>query len=474
MDSIWTKTSRLPSFPTLEGSQKAEVCVIGGGIAGILTCYFLRKKGVDAVLLEADHIGSGQTAGTTAKLTAQHGPKYHQLIRDFGAETAQAYAKANLSAVEHLRQLVRNRGIDCDFQNCSSFLCTAGDPAVLHTEYEACRSLGMDVFLTADTELPFLSTALGLRNQARFHPLKLLAALAEGLPVREHSRVLDVEGHTVKTERGSVEAERILFTCHFPFVNVPGYYFARQHQERSYVLALEGPPVMEHCYLGVDAEGLSFRSWGKYLLLGGGSHRTGENRTGGQYETLRQAAHRYWPGSRVAAAWSAQDCIPMDGMPFIGQFAGTRPEWLVATGFQKWGMSSSMAAAELLTAMVLGETPANNPFSPQRFELSASVKQLADDTAHSVRGLGRRFLEPGRIPVENLPAGHGGIVEVEGEKLGVYRSESGELFAVSARCPHLGCQLEWNPEEKSWDCPCHGSRFDFRGQLLNGPAQTDL
>ena len=164
----------------------------------------------------------------------------------------------------------------------------------------------------------------------------------------------------------------------------------------------------------------------------------------------------------------------MDGIPFIGQYAENRPDWLVSTGFQKWGMSTSMATANILSSMALGEHPPHNVFTPQRFAVAASAKQLADDTIHSVRGLGRRFLEPGRIPAEDLPAGHGGVVDIDGEKLGVYRDETGELFAVSVKCPHLGCQLEWNPDEKSWDCPCHGSRFDVQGRLLDGPAQTDL
>jgi len=474
MESIWTKTTTLPSFPSLEGHHKAEICIIGGGMAGILTASLLRDADADVLLLEANRIGSGQTSGTTAKLTAQHGLKYGQIIRDFGRETARQYADANLAAVEHLRQLVQERHIDCDFRNCTSFLYSTRSPDALQAEYDACRTLGMDVFLTACTELPFSAAALGLKQQACFHPLRLLAALAQELPVFEHTRVLRAEDHTLITDRGSVTADKIIFTCHYPFLNIPGYYFARQHQERSYVLALENAAPMDHYYLGIEEDGLSFRTWDKYLLLGGGSHRTGENRTGGSYEALRRAATQYWPNSRVVSAWSAQDCMPMDGIPFIGQYAENRPDWLVATGFQKWGMSTSMAAANILSSMALGNQPPHNVFSPQRFAVAASAKQLADDTVHSIRGLGRRFLEPGRIPAEELPAGHGGVVNVEGEKLGVYRDESGELFAVSVKCPHLGCQLEWNPDEKSWDCPCHGSRFDVQGRLLDGPAQTDL
>ena len=476
MGSIWTKNTVLPAFPSLCGNIRADVAVIGGGMAGILTADRLRQAGADVVVLEADRVGMGQTAGTTAKLTAQHGLRYHKLLQDFGPEAAGQYARVQLTAVEQLRRLVRDRRLDCDFRDCTAYLYATGAPGTLRQEYEACRSLGMDMFLTQNTELPFPAEALGLRHQARFHPLKLLTALAEGLPIYEHTRVLEVEGHQVRTDHGTVTADTVVFTCHFPFPNFPGCYFVRQHQERSYVLALENAVQMEGMYLGVDGDKLSFRSWGKYLLLGGSGHRTGDNRQGGQYAALRQAARRFWPACRVAAAWSAQDCMPMDGVPYIGPFAASRPHWLVATGFQKWGMSSSMAAAEILGTLALGQPsqPDWAMFSPARFQAGASLRQLASDTACSIRGLSRRFLEPGRTAAEQLPPGHGGIVEQGGEKLGVYRDADGTLYAVTIKCPHLGCQLEWNPEEKSWDCPCHGSRFDFRGHLLSGPAQTDL
>ncbi|WP_298029123.1 FAD-dependent oxidoreductase [uncultured Dysosmobacter sp.] len=476
MTSIWAETVDLPSFPTLKGNVETEVAVIGGGLAGILTADALRREGVKVLVLEADRLGSGQTGGTTAKLTAQHGLKYHQLIQDLGMAAAAQYAWANLGAVRRLRKLVEERHICCDLEDCTSFLYTTGAPGLLQEEFDACQALQMDVFLTGDTELPFAVQALGLRDQARFHPLKLLAALAEDLTIYEHSRVLTVEGRDIATDQGRVTAERIVFACHYPFINAPGYYFARQHQERSYVLALRGAAALRDCYLGIDENGLSFRSWNVYLLLGGGGHRTGENRQGGKYDLLRQAARRFWPGCQTAAAWSAQDCIPMDGVPYIGLYSGSRPDWLVATGFQKWGMTSSVLASEILCDLALGRTPMADSavFSPQRFHATASAKQLAKDTAHAVRGLGRRVLEPGRIPAEALPEGHGGVVEVDGEKLGVYRAEDGQVYAVPVKCPHLGCQLEWNPDEKSWDCPCHGSRFDYQGRLLEGPAQTDL
>lgn len=476
MDSIWKEHVAFPQFPVLEGDRHTDVAVIGGGLTGILTADALQRAGADVTVVEANRIGSGQTGGTTAKLTAQHGLKYHALIRSHGADAAAQYARVNLEAVDRLRRTVRDRRIDCDFTDCTTFLCTAGDPEPLKAEYRACRRAGMDVFLTADTELPFPAQALGLRAQARFHPLKLLAALADGLPIYERSRVLEVRDHTLRTEYGSLTARKIIFACHFPFVNFPGFYFLRQHQERSCVLALEHAAPMKHCYLGIDADALSFRPCGNYLLLGGSGYRTGENSGGGTFDALQQRAQQYWPQCRIVARWSAQDCMPMDGIPYIGPFSASRPDWLIATGFQKWGMSSGAAAAEILCAYALEQTPSagSGLFSPRRFHLGASAKQLTADAVCSAKGLGRRLLAPARISAQELPVGHGGIVTLDGEKRGVYRDINGLLFSVTVKCPHMGCQLEWNPDEKSWDCPCHGSRFDISGQLLDGPAQKHL
>ena len=246
----------------------------------------------------------------------------------------------------------------------------------------------------------------------------------------------------------------------------------RMHQERSYVLGLENALKPEGMYLGIDSNNAwSFRSAGEYLLFGGGGHRTGENRAGGKYDLLKRKAEEFFPGSRVRYHWSAQDCMPVDQIPYIGRFSADTPDWYAATGYGKWGMSSSM-----ITESILGNEEGNvvGIFSPQRFTPKASAENFCKDGIHAVKDLSRRIFTQGRSDLDELPPGHGGIVDYDGEKVGAYRDEEGEIYLVSAKCPHLGCQLEWNPDEKCFECPCHGSRFDYMGNCVDSPAQSGI
>ena len=250
----------------------------------------------------------------------------------------------------------------------------------------------------------------------------------------------------------------------------------RMHQERSYVLALENAVQLDGMYLGIDKDNsFSYRNYEDLLFIGDSGHRTGENKAGGCYQKLWEEASKYWPGSRVSASWSAQDCMTLDGIPYIGQYSSQTPDWYVATGFGKWGMTSSMVSAMLISDLIMKrENPFMEVFSPQRFHLSASAKNVVTDGYKAAKGILYENLKIPKENMEELPLSHGGIVEYEGKKAGVYKNAEGEVFIVDTRCPHLGCQLEWNPDELSWDCPCHGSRFDYKGNLIDNPAQENL
>ena len=476
MESIWHQTSAAAPRPPLEEDLSAEAAVIGGGMAGILTAALLEEAGVRTVVLEADRVGSGQTGNTTAKVTSQHGDCYRRLEERLGAEAAVQYAGAGQEAVEAFRQLIRRRRLDCAWEELPAYLYALSPRSSLEEEAAAQQRAGLPVRLTRKTGLPFpVKEALRCDGQGQLHPLRLLHALSRELTVYEGARVLAAEGDRLHTAGGSVRAERIIFACHFPFVNMPGYYFLRMHQERSYVLALSGAPALPGMYYSVDPGGLSLRTAQGLLLAGGGGHRTGENRSGGAYASLARSAGLLFPGVREAARWSAQDCMTLDGVPYIGPFSSSAPGWYVATGFGKWGMTGSMASALLLRDLILGRrSPWAELFSPQRFTPAASAASLLDNGLHAARDLGRLPLTAARGPAQALPPGHGGIVEAAGRKMGIYKTAEGTLYAVDPRCPHMGCQLEWNPDEESWDCPCHGSRFDCRGRLLSGPAQKGL
>ena len=477
MGSIWARTCRLRERGPLCGDIEAEAAVIGAGMAGVLTASALREAGVRVVVLEAARIGGGQTRGTTAKLTSQHGLIYRKLTQTMGSENARLYAAANEAALAEYRRVITENGIECDYEEQSAYVY-GGDAAALRDEAACAAELGLPASFTEKTgALPFPAAgAVRFERQAQFHPLKFLQAAAEPLTIYENTPVREVEGNRLITDFGTVTAEKIVFACHYPFVNFPGLYFARMHQERSYVLALENAPPMDGMWIFAEGEenAFSFRMWNGLMLLGGGGHRCGENREGGQYELLRQKARAWFPNSREAAHWSAQDCVTADDVPYIGAYAASRPDWYVATGFQKWGMTTSMVSAMVLRDLILGrENPYAAVFDPGRFG-AETFCGAAEESSHAVKGLAKRFFQIPAETAKHLAPGHGGIVFLDGEKLGVYKDEDGTLYPVALRCPHLGCQLEWNPDEKSWDCPCHGSRFDRFGKLLSGPAQIDL
>lgn len=488
MESIWQKTaevsegsldvrnSRLKPLVTV----KPDVVVIGGGLAGILTAFLLQEQGKNVIVLEAETVGSGQTCHTTAKVTSQHGLIYDKLIQIVGEKLAWQYYEANQSAIDCYQDMITTYQIECGWKMAPAYLYDTEDDRLIRREVEAAKKLGIRASFTTETELPFpVKGAISFRNQASFHPLKFLYAIAEKVSVYEHTPVISMEGNRIRISHGAenfwLETKAVVFSTHYPFLNRPGYYFARMHQERSYAIALNGAGSLEGLYLGVDTKGLSFRSYENYIILGGGSHRTGDNKVGGKYEGLIQSAKQFWPDCSEVARWSAQDCMTLDGIPYIGPYSNARPDWYVATGFKKWGMTSSMVAARIITDQIMKQdNPWQAVFSPKRKTFQASAKIFFNNGGIAVKNLCKEKFWYPKEKAEQLPNGHGGVVEWNKKKLGVYKDEQGEVFCVLAKCPHMGCQLEWNPDEKSWDCPCHGSRFDYHGNLMDNPAQTDL
>ncbi|MBU9726968.1 FAD-dependent oxidoreductase [Diplocloster modestus] len=479
MDSLWIKNSgkSKKDFPVLDQDLDTEAVVIGAGIAGILTAYHLVKQGIKVVVLEGNTVGSGTTSHTTAKITACHGLIYDRLLHQAGKKLAGCHAIANQKAILAYRDLIDSEQIDCGFEMLPCYLYTTGDTTALEAEYKAAASFGLPVSMVTSTELPFPVTgAIRYEDQAQFHPLQFLWQLASHLNIYEHTMATKVKKNTVYTSSGfQVHARHIIAATHYPFKNMPGLYFTRMHQERSYALAISGPPALSGMYVNTSKNGCTFRSYGDYLIIGGGNHRSGENNQGGYYDRLRAEVRRLYPEAREQFHWSAQDCITLDGLPYIGRYSIFTPDLYLATGFQEWGMTSSMVAARLLTDLIIGQpNDCHDLYLPKRFDELFEFGNFANEIGHAVRGLIGRKAKKNALKIENLENGQGGVVEKDGELLGAYRDDEGNVSLVHLRCPHLGCTLSWNPDEKSWDCPCHGTRLDCKGNIISNPAIEDL
>lgn len=473
MKSIWSQTVEIPERKMLKEDEVTDVAVIGAGMAGLLTAYYLQQEGKKVIVLEADRIAGGQTKNTTAKLTSQHGMIYDSLIKNYGVKKARLYAEANETAIVEYENLIKEKQMDCHFEKLSSYLYSIKDGEKLKREAEAAASLGIKAYFTEKSELPFMTAgAVCFEEQAQFHPLEFVKQLSECLTIYEKTRAIKVRGHCIETNHGRVFAKYIVFTTHYPFLNIPGLYFARQHQERSYVLALSGIPKWEGMYYSADDNGLSFRWFEDTLLLGGGAHRTGKMNTECGYSFLRKKAEEYYPECKEITCWSAQDCVTHDEIPFIGRFSMIKPYWYVATGLKKWGMTGSMVAAKVICDQICGKiSPYESLFMPKRLHLKTSCGKLCKDIGISVAGLVKGHFHLPFGSIDQLSVGQGKIIRIGFRRYGVYKDEQGRIYKVSVKCPHLGCELVWNHAEKTWDCPCHGSRFYYDGKLIDNPAQ---
>jgi glycine/D-amino acid oxidase-like deaminating enzyme/nitrite reductase/ring-hydroxylating ferredoxin subunit len=494
--SIWIETGPpQQTFPALDRDASTDVAVIGGGIVGITTALLLKEAGLRVVLLEAGRLGRGVSGHTTAKVSSQHGLIYARLRSTFGADAARVYGHANETALAWIAGRIEQDGIDCDFRRQPSYAYVRSESERSRAEDEAQAAIaaGLPASLVETTPLPYpVEAAVRFEDQAEFHVSKYLTALAERIPgegceVFEESRAVAVSGagggYLVKTPFAGVKADRVVVATHFPFLD-RSLAFARMHPERSYAIAcrIRGRPP-EGMHISGDSPTRSVRAvpvdgGEELLLVGGEGHKTG---TGGdterRYRRLEEFANEHWEVSSVDYRWSSQDCVTADGLPFVGRLTPRSRRLLTATGFAKWGITGGTAAAAILADLLLEreETPAAKLLDPWRFTPCASAGSLIKENAHSgLRFVGDRLAKPGLRSIDDLGPDEGDIVRRDREKVAAYRDADGVLTAVSSRCTHLGCQVSWNSAERSWDCPCHGSRFAPDGSVLHGPAVDPL
>ncbi|MEH7388297.1 FAD-dependent oxidoreductase [Bacillus sp. JJ1521] len=492
-EPIWRVDVDIPEFPSLEEDLEVDVVIVGGGITGLTSAYVLVNEGLKVAILEADKLLNGTTGHTTAKVTAQHGLIYDEFITNFGKSTARLYYEANTDAIKFVQKTVEEHQIDCDFSNQDAIIYSTTDEykQKLENEAEAYKKIGIVGGL--EDSIPFkidTKNALVMKNQAQFHPVKYLAHLVKiikekGGLIFENTVAVNVETGekpvVLTRENKRVKAGFVLACSHFPFYEGTGLYSARMKATRSYIVATK---VKESypggMYISADKPTRSLRSMKhngeEYVLAVGGSHQTGErNDTMEEYNALGTFGEQVFELEDITYRWSAQDLQTLDKIPYIGELTTGEPNILVATGFRKWGMTNGTAAALLFRDIILKRNnPYRDMYSPARFYAHPTLKNFFVNNAKVVKHLIQGKMEIPQKNVADIPNGEGAVISIDGHRKGAYKDENGKLYIVDTTCTHVGCEVHWNNGEKSWDCPCHGSRFSYSGEVLEGPAEKPL
>lgn len=488
--SLWTASAPARRYPALQGDLEVDVVVVGAGMAGLTTAWLLKQAGKRVAVVEMHRVLTGQTGQTTAHLTELLDTPYETLTSDFGEKGARLIAASVRASLEQIASLVERRGISCGFQRVPGFRYaeTQAQAQQLEREAHAARQAGLMCSLTQEVPLPYpVKLALRVEDQAQFHPREYLLALAEDLPghgshLFEETQVTHIEDGApcrVRTARGVITCQDVVEATTTPLNRV--LLHTKLYPYRTYSLAarLEGPLAAGLYYDSEDPYHYirTQRVAGvDYLIVGGEDHKVGtEEDTGSHYAALEEYTRRRFPVGAVDYRWSGQVIEPADGLAYIGRNGGARHVW-VATGFSGTGMMFGTLAGMLLDDLIRGrDNPYAQLYDATRVKPAAGAKDFLQENAEvAFHFVADRLARPEARELSEVPAGEGRIVEVEGQKVAVFREEAGTVHAVSPVCTHLGCYVHWNKAERSWDCPCHGARYSPTGEVLNGPAVKPL
>lgn len=494
MDSLWLDSiSNSLNLNSLNKNIETDICIIGGGIFGLTSAYFLSNLGFKVVLLEKEELVTKTTAHTTGKITSQHGLFYNYLADSYSKQFAKDYWRANEEAIDGIKEIIDKEKIKCDFMYQNNYIYTTKENELeaFQKEFDTLQDLGIPCEWTTKTGLPFdVVASICFKNQAQFNPVKYCYSLAKCIlnkkaQIYTNSKVISCEksddSYITYTQTNNVKSKYVIMACHYPFINVPGFYFTKMYQSTSYIIAVDTKKsLFNGMYINNSSPFFSFRT-AKYkgkdiLLIAGGDHKTGQPSSyQDTYGILEKKAKELYPDCEIIYRWNTEDCISLDKIPYIGVYSNLMPHMYVGTGFKKWGMTSSYVASRIITDMICDkENPYSYIFNSTRLKPLKNFDEMKNMIIQSSNSLLFEKLKDGNLHFDEIQNNSGSIIDVNNEKVGIYKDENGKVFAVKPICTHLGCLLSWNDVDKTWDCPCHGSRYDYKGKNLYSPAFTDL
>lgn len=495
MSSYWVESTKQTNYSKISEDINTDVLILGGGITGIATAYMLSDSNLDITIIDADRIAMGVTANTTAKITSQHGLLYDYLLNSYNFDIAKGYLDSNEEAIKTISNIINKENINCDFSYQDSYVytCDKSNVSKIVDEVDSVTSLGLKAEYVTQCPLPFnIEAAIKFPKQAQFHPRKYILSLLpilekKGVKIFENSKAVDIKHVNNKYEiyvnDNKITSKYLVMASHYPIKNFPGMYFIKMYQDSSYAIGVEVENnVFGGMYISCDTPTTTFRNIvqdnGRNLLIVGGSgHKTGDTKVKVEdsYINLENYIKSIYPKAKIKYRWMTEDCVTLDKIPYIGDFSNFLPNMFVATGYKKWGMTTSHVAARIISDKILEkDNPYEKIYTATRLKPIKNNKEFGNMLKQSTYSLAINKISPPIISYTELDNDSGGVVDYKGKKLGIYKDSSGKLYGVIPYCKHLGCELSWNNLEKTWDCPCHGSRYDYKGNIITEPTTESL
>lgn len=478
MKSIWNEKVRIPDIEkSLDKNIERDIVVIGGGIAGVLTAFRLAKTGHKVTLVEANTLYSGVTQNTTAHIDSLQGFLYSSLIKT-SLEKAQLYYESQKDAISEYEKIVKEFEIECDFRKLNSYMFSVENVSKLIHEYNTLKKIGSDAeYMDIKSLLNFeIEGTIKLPNQAIFNPIDFLEGIPKIFEIIENTRIMkiDVGNMLLHTKKAVIKAEKIVVATGFPIIDIPGWYFIKMFKSQSYAMALEKVENIGAIYQSDIDSGLTYRNYKDKLIIGGLDHRSGRVNHENKFHRLRvKAEYSFSTKIRQTHRWNANDCSTFDSIPIVGEVIKNRKDLFVITGFNKWGMANAMIASMVICDAINGVA---NRYAKllSPFRKKTEIGDFISNSFSTVKNLAIKPLMLTTKTEMDLTPGSGDIVMYNGVKKAVYKDKEGILYVSEPLCKHLKCQLQFNANACTWDCPCHGSRYDIYGKIIVSPTVENL